>query len=128
MPKLPEQISNLLASLRGDNFAVATAMLAYATGDAFGVAYEFEPKVTTVPKVMLGKADWPAGGVSDDTLLSLMTISCLDAATPAAGRELFIEKLRVAATTLRGLGPTTRHALGFFVEIHEIRAVLCYLT
>jgi ADP-ribosylglycohydrolase len=104
-----------------DEFAVATAVLAYATGDAFGVSYEFEPLVKApIPKVMLGKSDWPAGGVSDDTLLSLMTISCIDAPSPEAAAEEFLVKLRASATKLRGLGPTTRHALGIFVEDREV--------
>ena len=102
-------------------FSIATAVLAYATGDAFGVAYEFEPLVKKpVPKIMLGKSDWPAGGVSDDTLLSLLTISCLDSADADHGAIAFKEKLRVAAPTLRGLGPTTRHALGIHVEEREV--------
>ena len=104
-----------------EEFAVATAVLAYATGDAFGVSYEFEPLVKPpIPKVMLGKADWPAGGVSDDTLLSLMTISCLNRPSPEAAAKDFLKKLQSSATTLRGLGPTTRHALGIFVEDREV--------
>jgi ADP-ribosylglycohydrolase len=102
-------------------FAIATAVLAYATGDAFGVAYEFEPLVSKpVPKSMLGKDDWPAGGVSDDTLLSLITISCLDAADSAQAADDFKQKLKIAAPHLRGLGPTTRHALGMHVEEREV--------
>jgi ADP-ribosylglycohydrolase len=122
MANLPAQLENFVSGLRSkpESFALATAVLAYATGDAFGVAYEFEPKVTEVPKVMLGKADWPAGGVSDDTLLSLMTIACLEASNPEAAREIFVSKLREAAPSLRGLGPTTRHALGIFVEEREV--------
>lgn len=116
-------LNDLLPSLgTGDQeFAIATAVLAYATGDAFGVAYEFEPLVKRpIPKIMLGKSDWPAGGVSDDTLLSLMTISCLEAEEPAGGAQLFLEKLRAEAGALRGLGPTTRHALGIHVEEREV--------
>lgn len=103
------------------DFAIAAAVLAYATGDAFGVAYEFQPMVKPpVPKVMLGKDDWPAGGVSDDTLLSLMTIECLRSDSATEARHAFIAKLREAAPTLRGLGPTTRHALGMHVEEREV--------
>lgn len=122
MPKLPAQLDGFVSELRPnpEKFAIATSVLAYATGDAFGVAYEFEPKVSEVAKVMLGKADWPAGGVSDDTLLSLMTIACIEANTPESARKLFLEKLHQAAPTLRGLGPTTRHALGIFVEDREV--------
>jgi ADP-ribosylglycohydrolase len=103
------------------DFAIATAVLAYATGDAFGVSYEFEPLVQApIPKKMLGKSDWPAGGVSDDTALSLMTISCLDAPSPSYAAETFKVRLRANAKSLRGLGPTTRHALGIFVEEREV--------
>ena len=103
------------------DFSIATAVLAYATGDAFGVAYEFEPLVKRpIPKIMLGKESWPAGGVSDDTLLSLMTISCLASETPSDAATNFIAKLRNSASSLRGLGPTTRHALGIHVDEREI--------
>lgn len=103
------------------DFSIATAVLAYASGDAFGVAYEFEPLVNRpVPKIMLGKESWPAGGVSDDTLLSLMTISCLESETPNEATANFLMKLRSSASSLRGLGPTTRHALGIHVEEREI--------
>lgn len=104
-----------------EDFAIATAVLAYATGDAFGVSYEFEPLVKApIPKKMLGKSDWPAGGVSDDTALSLMTISCLDSPSPSYAAETFKVRLRASAKSLRGLGPTTRHALGIFVEEREV--------
>lgn len=103
------------------DFSIATAVLAYATGDAFGVAYEFEPLVKRpIPKIMLGKESWPAGGVSDDTLLSLMTISCLESDNPIDAAANFITKLRSSASSLRGLGPTTRHALGIHVEEREV--------
>lgn len=119
LPVLGEMLPDIDPS--GDDFAIATAVLAYATGDAFGVSYEFEPLVSApIPKVMLGKTNWPAGGVSDDSLLSLMTIACLSAATPEAAGAEFVTRLRAAAPTLRGLGPTTRHALGIFVEEREV--------
>jgi ADP-ribosylglycohydrolase len=95
---------------------IRAAVIAYAAGDAFGVAYEFEPPVAEIPNQLLGKADWPAGGVSDDTLLSLMTIQTLDAGDPAAGAADFLRRLREAAPQLRGLGPTTRAALGLPVQ------------
>ena len=123
MPNNLPVLGDMLPELEpgSTEFAIATAVLAYATGDAFGVSYEFEPLVSApIPKVMLGKSNWPAGGVSDDTLLSLMTIACLDAATPNEAAEEFVIRLRAAAGTLRGLGPTTRHALGIFVEEREV--------
>lgn len=106
------------------DFAIATAVLAYATGDAFGVAYEFEPLVQPpIAKKMMPKAGWPTGGVSDDTLLSLLTISCLDAPSPSYAAETFKVRLRANANNLRGLGPTTRHALGIFVEEREVSII-----
>lgn len=84
------------------------------------MAYEFEPRVASpVPKEMLGKDNWPAGGVSDDTLLSLMTLSTLSVSSPTAAARLFIEKLRANKDSLRGLGPTTRTILGMHVEERE---------
>ena len=119
LPLLGEMLPDI--DPMGQEFAIATAVLAYATGDAFGVAYEFEPLVLApIAKTMLGKANWPAGGVSDDTLLSLMTIACLDADSPQAAGTEFLSRLGEAAPTLRGLGPTTRHALGMFVEEREV--------
>jgi ADP-ribosylglycohydrolase len=119
MPLIATMLPEL--TLGTDEFAIATAVLAYATGDAFGVSYEFEPLVKApIPKRMLGKADWPAGGVSDDTLLSLMTISCLDSPSPSYAAETFKVRLRANVASLRGLGPTTRHALGIFVEEREV--------
>ena len=98
------------------NERIRAAVVAYAAGDAFGVAYEFEPRVAEVPNQLLGKTDWPAGGVSDDTLLSLMTVQTLDAGDPEAGADDFLRRLREAAPQLRGLGPTTRAALGLPVQ------------
>jgi len=106
------------------DFSIATAVFAYATGDAFGVAYEFEPLAKRpIPKIMLGKESWPAGGVSDDTLLSLITISCLESETASDAAADFIRKLRSSASSLRGLGPTTRHALGIHVEEREVEII-----
>jgi ADP-ribosylglycohydrolase len=95
---------------------IRAAVIAYAAGDAFGVAYEFEPRVNSVPNELLGKADWPAGGVSDDTLLSLMTIETMNQPNADAAAADFLKRLREAAPTLRGLGPTTRAALGLPVQ------------
>lgn len=100
--------------------AVATAVIAYAAGDAFGYAYEFEPKaIAPIPHELRTKGDWPAGGVSDDTLLSLMSIECLNQPTPKAAGERFIAQLHAQQDKLRGLGPTTKHALGLPVKESE---------
>ena len=56
--------------------SINAAVLAYAAGDAFGVAYEFLPEPVPVDVTSIGAfAGWPYGGVSDDTLLSLLTIA-----------------------------------------------------
>ena len=98
----------------------AAPLLAYAAGDAFGVHYEFldeTPKV--IPQVLLSKEGWPFGGVSDDTLLSILTIKSLSQRTPTDAAALFLEELRAAIPRLRGLGPTTRTALGLEVKVGE---------
>ena len=98
----------------------AAPLLAYAAGDAFGVHYEFldeTPKV--IPQVLLSKEGWPFGGVSDDTLLSILTIKSLSKATPDEAATFFLAELRAAIPRLRGLGPTTRSALGLEVKVGE---------
>jgi len=97
---------------------IATALFAYAAGDAFGVQYEFkdayrvESSLSEIP-------DWPLGGVSDDTLLTLLSIKALDSVTPAVARTRFIELLKENLPVLRGLGPTTRAAVGLPVKESE---------
>jgi len=98
----------------------AIPLLAYAAGDAFGVYYEFlEQTPKEIPQVLLPKDGWPFGGVSDDTLLSILTIKSLTKKTPAEASEFFLEQLREAVPRLRGLGPTTRTALGLEVKEGE---------
>jgi ADP-ribosylglycohydrolase len=98
----------------------AIPLLAYAAGDAFGVYYEFlDQTPKEIPQIMLPKEGWPFGGVSDDTLLSILTIKSLTKKTPAEAAEFFLEHLREAVPRLRGLGPTTRTALGLEVKDGE---------
>ena len=99
---------------------VAVPLLAYAAGDAFGVYYEFlDETPKEIPQVLLSKDGWPFGGVSDDTLLSILTIRSLSQRTPADAAALFLGELRAAIPRLRGLGPTTRTALGLEVKVGE---------
>ena len=99
---------------------VAVPLLAYAAGDAFGVYYEFlDETPKEIPQVLLSKDGWPFGGVSDDTLLSILTIKSLSQRTPADAAALFLEELRASIPRLRGLGPTTRTALGLEVKVGE---------
>ena len=99
---------------------VAVPLLAYAAGDAFGVFYEFlDVPEKNVPQELRSKDGWPFGGVSDDTLLSVITINSLQKASPAAAAKEFLTQLRLAVPRLRGLGPTTRTALGLEVKPGE---------
>jgi len=99
---------------------IATPLLAYAAGDAFGVFYEFmEDTPEDIPQKLLPKEGWPLGGVSDDTLLSVLTIQSLKKSSPEEAAEEFLVQLRKAVPRLRGLGPTTRTALGLEVKSGE---------
>jgi len=102
--------------------SIATALFAYAAGDAFGVQYEFkdeyvvESRLSEIP-------EWPIGGVSDDTLLTLLSITALKCETPALARICFVELLRENLPVLRGLGPTTRAAVGLPVKESEVHFI-----
>lgn len=99
-------------------------LMAYAAGDAFGVSYEFrKEKVEVDTKVIGQRNDWPLGGVSDDTLLSLITISTAEIGDPDGSSVRFLEQLRAEIPNLRGLGPTTRAALGMKVSSDEAGVV-----
>lgn len=104
----------------------AQIMRAYAAGDAYGVQYEFKPPAWVEPDDVLREVDgWPAGGVSDDTLLTLMTLEALteNPKEAAAAASNFLAKLLAAKDELRGLGPTTRAALGLPVNEAEAEMV-----
>ena len=98
--------------------SISTALRAYAAGDAFGVAYEFT-EFSEVTDDLLEKSGWPFGGVSDDTLLTLLTLATLGAENSKVAASNFLSKLKMAAPDLRGLGPTTRFALGMSVKDSE---------
>jgi ADP-ribosylglycohydrolase len=106
-----------------DSFTVADierVLRGYAAGDAFGVAYEFAETFSEVdPNLLVEKIGWPYGGVSDDTLLTLLSIQALRENTPEQARVKFLESMRAAVPQLRGLGPTTRAALGLPVKDAE---------
>jgi len=70
------------------------ALVAYAAGDAFGVFHEFNPGAPRpVLNQLLAKAGWPFGGISDDTLLTLLTITSLQESTPAGAAKRFLKEL-----------------------------------
>lgn len=100
------------------------AIMAYAAGDALGVQYEFIRHKPVIYELSIKAKDgWPFGGVSDDTLLSLITISTLEEENSELAANLFLERLRAAIPALRGLGPTTRAALGLKVSEAELAQV-----
>ena len=103
-------------------FRIATAFFAYAAGDAFGVQYEFKDEYL-VESSLSEIDDWPLGGVSDDTLLTLLSIKALESFTPEVARTRFIELLKENLPVLRGLGPTTRAAVGLPVKDSEVHFI-----
>jgi ADP-ribosylglycohydrolase len=103
---------------------VTSVFRAYAAGDAFGVAHEFlEIPITPVENILLEKQGWPYGGVSDDTMLTLLTVLTLSQDSPEQASQKFLSELRAALPHLRGLGPTTKAALGLEVNAHETHLV-----
>lgn len=108
----------------GTNWAIASALVAYAAGDAFGVAHEFVANSSEkVTSKLLSKPDWPYGGVSDDTALSILTILSLQEDSPDRAAERYLQLLRDSQESLRGLGPTTRYALGMSVKAEELHYI-----
>jgi len=101
---------------------ITTVLRAYAAGDAFGVHYEFRDKVD-VTSELRSLDGWPFGGVSDDSLLTLLTLATLTEETPEKAADKFLLDLHAAAPSLRGLGPTTRNALGMSVKESEIHLI-----
>ena len=112
---LPQGIENSGSS--STEMRIATALLAFAGGDAIGVEYEILDTKKPVQIERMGtREDWPFGGVSDDTLLSLITIETFAESKLADANANFLKNLKAAVPNLRGLGPTTRFALGIPME------------
>ena len=97
--------------------------ISYAAGDAFGAFYEFNGIPQSVPNILKAKENWPLGGTSDDTMLTILTLISTQEKTPELAAIRFLDLLRANAKSLRGLGPTTRNALGLEVKAHEIASV-----
>ena len=97
--------------------------LAYAAGDAFGAFYEFSGIPKSVPNELKAKANWPVGGISDDTMLTILTLISLQESAPQSASRRFLSLLHENVDRLRGLGPTTRMALGLEVKPHELSSV-----
>lgn len=103
---------------------IENVLRGYAAGDCFGVAYEFTNSPWDVdPDILRDKEGWPSGGVSDDTLLTLLTIQAIDISSPSQSAANFLTSMKSSISTLRGLGPTTRSALGLPVKESELSQV-----
>lgn len=103
--------------------ALFKAFISYAAGDAFGAFYEFNGIPQSVPNQLKAKSDWPLGGISDDTMLTVLTLRALEEEDPDTAALKFLELLKQNAKALRGLGPTTRMALGLEVKANEVASV-----
>ena len=127
MVEIPDQISRLLPKPWRDMSAqekeFTGALIAYAAGDAFGAYYEFTEIVSEVPNELRGKEDWPFGGTSDDTSLTILTLLSLSEESPQAAAQQFLRLLHSNQESLRGLGPTTRAALGLPVKEREVASI-----
>ena len=99
------------------------SFIAYAAADAFGAFYEFNGVPAVVPNQLKAKPNWPFGGISDDTALTILTLISLAENSPEAAASKFLELLRMNVEKLRGLGPTTRAALGLEVKAKEVESV-----
>lgn len=102
---------------------LTTALIAYAAGDAFGAFYEFSEKIDEIPNTLRKKQEWPSGGTSDDTSLTLLTLLSLRAKNFEEGAEYFLSLMRQNQHKLSGLGPTTRTALGLPVKEFELNSL-----
>lgn len=125
--EVPDQISRLLPKQWQDMSVhekeFTGALIAYAAGDAFGAYYEFTEIVSEVPNELREKEDWPFGGTSDDTSLTILTLLSLSEDSPKAAAQNFLALLHANQESLRGLGPTTRVALGLPVKEREIASI-----
>lgn len=101
----------------------SSALIAYAAGDAFGAFYEFSEIVSDIPNELREKKNWPYGGTSDDTSLTILTLLALAQEPPKEAAQLFLESLQANQECLRGLGPTTRAALGMHVNEKEVDSI-----
>jgi ADP-ribosylglycohydrolase len=95
------------------------ALIAYSAGDAFGAYYEFSEISKEVSNQLKTRKEWPSGAVSDDTCLTILTLLSLEQDSPINAADKFLKLLREKKQSLRGLGPTTRAALGLPVKDFE---------
>lgn len=125
--EIPSNIQSLLPKpwnqLSDSEKRFTAALIVYAAGDAFGAYYEFSEIVSDIPNELRKKEEWPLGCTSDDTSQTILTLLTLAADTPEAAGQSFIKLLFTNQSKLRGLGPTTRSALGMQVKESEVNSI-----
>jgi ADP-ribosyl-[dinitrogen reductase] hydrolase len=107
---------------------IKAALLAYAAGDAAGVPWEGLPpkeiqrdRIAELPNNIAGyqRGD-PVGSVSDDTEQTIVVARYLIDQGPVLDPAEFL--MRLAATSMRGIGPSTRAAIERFRCTGELYA------
>lgn len=125
--KIPVGLHNLLPKqwdqMNDLEKKFSATFVAYAAGDAFGAYYEFSKISPEIPNTLMNKTNWPIGGTSDDTSLTILSLLTLSENNPHSASNLFIKLLQENQSSLRGLGPTTRDALGLPVKDIEKQSV-----
>jgi ADP-ribosyl-[dinitrogen reductase] hydrolase len=104
---------------------IRAGILAYAAGDALGVPWEGKPPDEVrweALEELPARGDWPRGSTSDDTDQLLLVARYLAEARGQVDERGFLTRLAKALPRMRGVGPTTRAAVGRFVETGEPRA------
>lgn len=125
--KIPESLAAILPrpwdEMNEIEKRFSVTFIAYAAGDAFGAFYEFANTNAEVKNELRAKENWPLGGTSDDTSLTVLTFLSLSENNPEKAAKRFMELLSNNKDSLRGLGPTTRKALGLPVKEWELNSV-----
>ena len=104
---------------------IRAGILAYAAGDALGVPWEGKPPEEVdweALEELPARGDWPRGSTSDDTDQLLLVARYLAETKGRVDERGLLTRLARALPRMRGAGPTTRAAVGRFVETDQLRA------
>ena len=96
---------------------IASALMAYACGDALGVPWENASRASAVPsqvEQLPAREGWPRGMTSDDTALTLLVARHLVERDGGCDAKAFLAELAEREPMIRGLGPTTSAAIEQF--------------
>jgi ADP-ribosyl-[dinitrogen reductase] hydrolase len=117
-PRLPHGVTPSPQHIRA-------GILAYAAGDALGVPWEGKPPDEVhweALEELPARGDWPRGSTSDDTDQLLLVARYLAETKGRVDERGLLTRLARALPRMRGAGPTTRAAVGRFVETDQLRA------